>query len=668
MPDKSLRIKKGQKFSEVLSQSKSEREVIAVSFQNKLMDLQHMAPSDGEFAPVMLDSEDGLRILRHSTAHLLAHAVTELIPTALLNAGPATDDGFFYDIDMPVISSEDFPKIEKRMREISERNLPIIRHVLPKKELLEKFSGNPYKLQKIEDFLPEGTSSSIYSQGNFEDFCTGPHVPSTGYIRYFRLTSVASALYRAGGGQKQLVRIYGTAFFDEASLKRYFQMKEEAQKRDHRKIGSEMDLYVFDSENAPGFPLYAPNGTVIREELINYMRRLNSKNGWTEVSTPHVFRDSMWKQSGHYAKYKEDMYLFNLDEDGYAIKPMNCPGHILIFRRNMYSYRDLPAKLSEFGTVYRYEKSGEVGGLTRPRCFTIDDGHAFLALGQVEGEIISILRMIRETFTTLFGNLEISYELSLIDEDHPEKFLVTYSCNTCGEKFDLRGAVEELLCPKCGSGNLSVNLDRWIEASEALRSALRKLDLAFRETPGDAAFYGPKISVYLKDAMGRKWQLSTIQLDFFMPSNFGLTYVDSNGGKSPVIMIHRAVFGSLERIMAILIENYNGRLPTWLSPYQVAVVPVSEHFSSYAQKITDQLREIGIRVLLDSSAETLNKRLRLIRRFRPPYVCVVGEREEKNGTVTVRPRSEKVSEITLPEFRKTLLEEIGKRYIDQLMK
>ncbi|MCL4343326.1 MAG: threonine--tRNA ligase, partial [Candidatus Thermoplasmatota archaeon] len=539
MPDKSLSIKKGQKFSEVLSQSNREREVIAVSFQNRLMDLQQEAPSNGEFTPVTLDSEEGLRVLRHSTAHLLAHAVTELIPTALLNAGPATDDGFFYDIDMPVISSEDFPKIEKRMREISERNLPITRHVFPKKVLQEKFSRNPYKLQKIEDFVPEGGSSSVYSQGNFEDFCTGPHVPSTGYIRHFRLTSVASALYRAGGIQKQLVRIYGTAFPDEASLKRYFQMKEEAQKRDHRKIGSEMDLYVFDSENAPGFPLYAPNGTVIREELINYMRRLNSENGWTEVSTPHVFRDSMWKQSGHYAKYKEDMYLFNLDEDGYAIKPMNCPGHILIFRRNMYSYRDLPSKLSEFGTVYRYEKSGEVGGLTRPRCFTIDDGHAFLALGQVESEIISILRMIRETFTTLFGNLEISYELSLIDESHPEKFLVTYSCNTCGERFDLRGAVEELRCPKCGSGDLSVNLDRWIEASEALRSALRKLDLPFRETPGDAAFYGPKISVYLKDAMGRKWQLSTIQLDFFMPSNFGLTYVDSNGGKSPVIMIHR---------------------------------------------------------------------------------------------------------------------------------
>ncbi len=667
MDSKPLKIKKGQKFVDALAPGYLKDGIIAVKYQNKTVDLQMEAKENGEFTPVYLKSEDGTRILRHSSAHLLAHAITELYPSALLNAGPATDDGFFYDIEMPPVSTEQLAEIEKKMREISSRKLPITRKVLSKEQLYRMFEGNPYKIQKIRDYVPDGTSSTVYEQGNFTDFCTGPHVPSTDIIKHFRLTSIASALYKVNGEQKHLLRIYGTAFPDESSLKQYFVLKEEAQKRDHRKIGSEMDLYVFDSENAPGFPLYTPNGTIIRDKLIEYMRGLNSSNGWTEVATPHVFRDTMWKRSGHYSKYREDMYLFNLDEDGYAIKPMNCPGHILIFRRNMYSYRDLPVKLSEFGTVYRYEKSGEVGGLTRPRSFTIDDGHAFLALSQVENEIVSILKMIAETFKTLFGGLEISYELSLIDEEHPENFLVGYECADCGEKFDLRGAVDQLKCPKCGSTKLRVNLDKWNEASEALRSAISSLNLPYKETPGDAAFYGPKISVYLKDALGRKWQLSTIQLDFFMPSNFGLTYVDSSGGKSPVIMLHRAVFGSIERIMAILIENYSGKLPTWLSPYQVIVVPVSEHYADYAQGVASALKKSGLRVYLDSTSETLNKKLRLIRRFRAAYICVVGEKEQENNTVTVRSRSDTMKEMRQSEFSEAIAAEIEKRNIEQFM-
>ncbi|MCL4314235.1 MAG: His/Gly/Thr/Pro-type tRNA ligase C-terminal domain-containing protein [Candidatus Thermoplasmatota archaeon] len=668
MSGEGLSIKTGERFSDALKRHKYKGIAVVAKFNGSLFDLSATAPSEGEFFPVELNSEDGIRILRHSAAHLLANAVIDIFPGALLNAGPATDDGFFYDIDMPPVSSEQLKDIEREMHRISNRDVPIQRTVMTKDELLEKFKNNPYKIEKIMKYVPDGGSSSVYTQGNFSDFCTGPHVPSTGYIRYFSLTSVASALHKKDNGEeKQLVRIYGTAFPDEESLKNYFVMKEEAAKRDHRRIGSEMDLYVFDSENAPGFPLYAPNGALIREILISYMRDLNRQNGWTEVSTPHVFRDTMWKRSGHYAKYRSDMYLFDLAGDGYAIKPMNCPGHILIFRRKIYSYRDLPVKLSEFGTVYRYEKSGEVGGLTRPRCFTIDDGHAFLAMDQVRTEIISILRMFMESFTTLFGDLEISYELSLIDRENPENFLVTYVCRKCGARFEMRASDSELVCPSCGSLEHSVDLSKWDSASDALRSALLHLNLPFRETPGDAAFYGPKISVYLKDAIGRKWQLSTIQLDFFMPSNFDLTYIDSKGNRSPVVMIHRAVFGSLERIIAILIENYSGRLPTWIAPLQVVIIPVTESYLGYAEVLKREMMNAGIRVYLDSSSETLNKKLRQIRKFRPAYICVVGENEVKENTISVRNRADNISTVTLKGFLETIEKEIRTKSINQLV-
>lgn len=669
MSEEGFPVKSGQRFSDVLSEHNYRGRAVAVKFNNTLFDLSAVASSEGKFFPVEESSEEGLKILRHSAAHLLANAVLNIFPHALLNAGPATDDGFFYDIDMPPVSSEELKKIEKEMHRISNRDIPIERIMMTKKQLLEKFKNNPYKVEKIMKYVPEGGSSSVYTQGAFSDFCTGPHVPSTGYIRHFKLISVASALYKNDNGdEKQLVRIYGTAFPDEASLKNYFLMKEEAAKRDHRKIGSEMDLYLFDSEDAPGFPLYAPNGALIREILISYMRELNRKNGWTEVSTPHVFRDTMWKQSGHYAKYRSDMYLFDLAGDGYAIKPMNCPGHILIFRRKMYSYRDLPVKLSEFGTVYRYEKSGEVGGLTRPRCFTIDDGHAFLALEQVENEIVSILKMFRESFTTLFGDLEISYELSLIDRENPENFLVTYVCKKCGTRFEMRASDRDPVCPSCNSMEHTIDLSKWDSASDALRSALMHLNLPFNETPGDAAFYGPKISVYLKDAIGRKWQLSTIQLDFFMPSNFDLNYIDSKGNKSPVVMIHRAVFGSLERIIAILIENYSGRLPTWIAPMQVVIIPVTENYVGYAEEVREEMEKHSIRVFLDSSSETLNKKLRLIRKFRPSYICVVGENELKGRTVSVRNRADHISDLPLKSFLEIIDREIRTKSIEQMVK
>ncbi len=664
---KPILAKAGIKFEESLKNA-GVKGAIAVLVDGREFDLSDVPEKDALVEAILLESARGTKILRHSAAHLLAQAVTEIFPDARPNAGPPTDDGFYYDIDMKAINQEEMESVEKRMREIVSRNLKIQKEVLSKPDLLKKFSHNPYKIDKINENVPDGGASSVYVQGGFVDFCKGPHVPSTGYIKAVKLLSVASTHYKADETRPMLVRIYGTAFPDDKALKEYLRNREEAVKRDHRKIAQEMDLLVFNSERAPGFPLYTPNGLVLKEELTGFMRKLNRKHGWQEVATPHIYRDTIWKQSGHYAKYKSDMFLFTLEDgDSYGVKPMNCPGHITIFEREPKSYRELPVKYCEAGTVYRYEKSGEVGGLTRPRMFTIDDGHAFLRLDQIVQEVRDIMYMIKETFSSILGEAQLTYDLSVIDRDNPGNYLVTYKCASCGTQIETRrvSMSDELTCPNCSSTDLKPDFSTWDQATDQLRDALDSEGLKYTENPGEAAFYGPKIDVHVKDALGRMWQLSTVQVDFFMPTNFGLYYINSESKHDRIIMIHRAVFGSYERFMAILIEHFAGKFPTWLAPLQTYIVPVSEKFNDYAQKIHAKLIDEGIRAQIDLGSETMNKKIKTIRKMRPSYILVVGEKEQNDGTVSVRNRSDRQSVMPADEFLRKLKDEIKSYRLDQ---
>ena len=647
------------------------REYIAAKIDGTLHDLSETFRSDREAILIPAESEEGLAILRHSAAHLLAQAVTEIYPDALPNAGPPTDDGFYYDFRMKPIGMEDLSVVEERMHSIVSKKLKIIKKVLPKNDLLKLFSHNKYKIDKIKDNVKDGASSTIYEQGEYVDFCRGPHVPDTSYIKAFKLLSIASTNYKGDVKLESMVRIYGTAFPDDKSLKLFLKNREEAAKRDHRKIGAEMDLFVFNSERAPGLPLYTSNGAFIRNQLIEFMRGMNRENGWQEVCTPHLFRDTMWKQSGHYAKYKDDMFLFKLaDGDEYALKPMNCPGHITIYENSSHSYRDLPVKLSEFGTVYRYEKSGEVGGLSRPRTFTIDDGHAFLRPDQIEEEIGRTLDMITRSMGIMLSGWPVSFDLSLMDKNHPESYLLQYKCANCGhiiEPVRKSANASDMQCPECNSQNLEPDFSVWDSATEQLRSALLSRNITFKEFEGEAAFYGPKIDVHVKDAFGRSWQLSTLQLDFNMPRSFDLYYVNSESKHETPVMLHRAIFGSLERLIVILLESYAGKLPSWLSPLQVYLIPVSESYTEYARNIEATLRSNGINCILDQSPETVGKKIKLIRSKRPAYICVVGENEVNNKTITVRNRKDAQTTLKIQEFVGKILMEIRERKIDQMI-
>lgn len=659
----------GSTFREVLTRH-GIKDAIAVIVGGAVKDLDVIAITAEKIEPVYLNSNEGTNILRHSAAHLLAQAVMELYPEAKLNAGPPTDDGFYYDIDMPPPTEEDLAKIEERMRVLAEKDLPIKRKELSSEELMSIFSRNRYKIDKIVAKVPAGSKSTIYVQGDFADFCLGPHVPSTGYIKNFKLLNVASTNYKGDEKEAKLVRIYGTAFPTEKELRSFIANREEAAKRDHRKIGKEMDLFMFDTEVALGFPFYTPNGVIVREELMSFMKSLNFTYGWQEVATPHVYRDILWKRSGHYAKYKPNMFIFTLEDgDSYGIKPMNCPGHIIIFQRSPKSYKDMPVKYSEQATVYRYEKSGEVGGLTRPRMFTQDDGHAFLRMDQVLDEVRSILTMVRIVYKTIFGKIDLNYDLSIIDKEKPDDFLISYVCASCGTNIEVRKASlnDELSCPKCGGKFLNPDFAKWDQATDQLKHALKEENIKYGEKVGEAAFYGPKIDIHVKDALGRLWQVATIQLDFFMPINFGISYVNPDGLPERPVIVHRAIYGSYERFLAILIEHYAGKFPTWLSPMQVYVAPVSEKFNLYAVSIGDKLQKKGIRTTVDLGSETLNKKLKMIRAMRPSYIIVVGEREELSGSVAVRNRAGIQKTLPLDEFAAKIEDEIREKNPTQTM-
>lgn len=551
-------------------------------------------------------SDDVRHRYRHTSSHILAQAVKKIWPEAKLAIGPAIDNGFYYDIDMEYrITEQDLLKIQKEMKKIIQANYPIERFELPRKEAIEfeKKSGEDYKVELIED-LPEGEVISFYRQGDFVDLCAGPHMDSTGQIRAIKLTSVAGAYWRGNEKNKMLQRIYGTSFPSQAELDEYLAKIEEAKKRDHRKIGKEMDLFALYDEG-PGFPFFMPKGMTLRNQLENFWREEHAKRGYEEIKTPLILNEQLWRTSGHWDHYKDNMYFTKIDDDDYAIKPMNCPGSMLAYKRKMHSYRDLPIRLAEMGQVHRHELSGALHGLMRVRTFTQDDAHIFMLPEQVKDEILGVVNFIDDVYT-LFG-FKYHVELSTRPEDS-------------------MGTDEE-----------------WNMSETALKEAIEAKGIPYLINEGDGAFYGPKLDFHLEDSLGRTWQCGTIQLDMQMPQRFDLTYVGSDNKKHRPVMIHRVIFGSIERFIGIIIEHFAGKFPLWLAPVQVKILTVAEAFTGYAEDVAKKLEEAGLRVETDLRNEKIGYKLREARNQRVNYILIIGEREEEANTVTVR--SAKIGEL-----------------------
>jgi len=565
-------------------------------------DLRTVLDKDCTLNILTLKDEKGLSTLRHSASHAMAQAVKRLYPDTRLAIGPSIADGFYYDFEFSSpISSDDFGKIEAEIKKIIKEALPIERFSLPRNEAvaLMQEMGEPYKVELIEA-LPEGEEISFYRQGEFTDLCAGPHLKTTKEIgKAFKLTSLAGAYWRGNEHNKMLTRIYATAFAKKDELEAYLTMVEEAKKRDHRKLGKELGLFMM-HEAGPGFPFFLPNGMVLKNTLLEYWRDIHQKAGYVEISTPVILSRSLWETSGHWDHYQNNMYTTVVDEQDFAIKPMNCPGGVLVYASEPRSYRDLPLRMGELGLVHRHEKSGQLHGLMRVRCFTQDDAHIFMTPGQIKDEIKGVAALIDEVYS-LFG-FEYHVELSTRPEDS-------------------MGSDED-----------------WEMATEGLRSALDELGLDYVVNEGDGAFYGPKIDFHLVDAIGRTWQCGTIQLDFQLPQRFELEYMGADGEKHRPIMIHRVAFGSIERFIGILIEHFAGAFPTWLAPLQVKVLPISEKFSAYAQQVRERLSEAGIRAEVDTRAEKIGYKIREAQTHKIPYMLIVGQKEEEEDVVSVRSR------------------------------
>ena len=547
------------------------------------------------------EAEDELRAIRHTASHVLAQAVKRLYPDAKLAIGPAIDDGFYYDFDREGgFTPEDLEKLEAEMAKIVKENLPVKPFVLPRAEAVRfmEEKGEPYKVELIED-LPEEETISFYQQGEFVDLCAGPHIMYTKGVKAFKLTSIAGAYWRGSEKNKMLTRIYGTAFANKTDLESYLTMMEEAKKRDHRKLGKELGLFMF-AEEGPGFPFFLPKGMTLKNTLIDYWREIHYRDGYQEVSTPIILSRKLWENSGHWDHYKDNMYTTVIDEEAYAVKPMNCPGGMLVYKNQPHSYRDLPLKVGELGLVHRHEKSGQLHGLMRVRCFTQDDAHIFMRDDQIEDQIKGVTKLINEVYTQ-FG-FEYFVELSTRPEDS-------------------MGSDED-----------------WEMATNGLRKALEDMGLDYIVNEGDGAFYGPKIDFHLRDSLGRTWQCGTIQLDFQMPQRFDLEYTAEDGSKKRPIMIHRVCFGSIERFIGILIEHFAGKFPVWLAPVQVKVIPVSEKSMDYATGVYEKLKAAGIRTELDHKDEKVGYKIRQAQLEKVPYMLVLGEQEAAEGAITVRSR------------------------------
>ncbi|HHU69933.1 MAG TPA: threonine--tRNA ligase [Thermoanaerobacterales bacterium] len=598
------------------------KKAIAAKVDGKAVDLSAPLYRDCKLEILTYDDEEGKKIYRHSASHILAQAVKRLYPNVKLGIGPAIENGFYYDFDTEnPFTPEDLEQIEEEMKSIIKEDLSFERIIVNKEEAIKIFKehGEIYKIELIEN-LPQDAEISLYKQGDFVDLCAGPHVLSTGKIKVFKLLSLAGAYWRGDERNKMLQRIYGTAFLKKKDMDQYLNRIEEAKKRDHRKLGKELDLFSLQDEG-PGFPFFHPKGMVIRNKLEDFWRKEHNKRGYQEIKSPIILHESLWRQSGHWDHYRENMYFTSIDNEKYAVKPMNCPGSMLIYKRKIHSYRDLPLRYAELGLVHRHELSGALHGLMRVRCFTQDDAHIFMLDSQVTDEIIGVIDLV-DYFYKVFG-FKYYVELSTKPE------------NAMGSDL------------------------MWEKATDALRKALEIKGLNYKTNEGDGAFYGPKIDFHLEDSIGRTWQCGTIQLDFQMPERFDLTYIGSDGEKHRPVMIHRVIFGSIERFIGILTEHFAGAFPLWLAPVQVKIIPITQKNHEYTQKVSNELKEKDIRVETDYRNEKVGYKIRESQLEKIPYMLIIGDKEEKQGTVSVRSRKEgDIGTETVKDFMIRVLNEV----------
>ena len=595
---------------------------LAGKVDGTLVDLTATVTDGATVEIITAKSPEALHIMRHSCAHIMAEAVQELYPGTQIAFGPATDDGYFYDFELPNnISSDDFGAIEKKMAEIVKADEPFVREVVSIDEAKKIFADQRFKLEHIDDLTDQ--EISIYRHGSFVDLCAGPHVPSAGKIGAFKMMKLAGAYWRGDATREQLQRLYGTAFFKKSELEEYLHNLEEAEKRDHRRIGREMGIFMMRDE-APGFPFFLPNGMILKNTLLDYWREIHKKAGYVEISTPMIMNKQLWQTSGHWDHYKDNMYSTVIDEEEYCVKPMNCPGGVLVYASKPHSYRDLPIRAGEIGLVHRHEMKGALHGLFRVRCFNQDDAHLFVRPDQLTEEIVGVVKLIDSVY---------------------QQFGFTYHVELSTRPEDSMGSDED-----------------WEAAEAGLKTALEELGMEYEVNEGDGAFYGPKIDFHLTDSLGRTWQCGTVQLDFQMPQNFDLEYTDADGSKKRPVMLHRVCYGSVERFIGILIEHYAGKFPVWLAPMQVKVLPVSEKSRDYAHKVADAIEAAGIRVVVDNRDEKIGYKIREARSIdRVPYMVIVGEKEAEEGTISVRDRTNETHPSTIEDFCAKVREEIRTR-------
>ena len=601
------------------------KNALVAKVDGKLTDLRDPIVDGSTVEFFTKEDPEGLFTLRHTASHVMAQAIAHLFPGVKFAIGPAIDDGFYYDLDSDhVFSQDDFAAIEKEMAKIAKENIPLVKKVLPRNEAIQYFKdkGQDYKVMLIED-LPEEETISLYEQGDFTDLCAGPHLKSTGKVKVFKIMTVAGAYWRGDAKNKMLQRIYATAFFNKEDLDHYLYVRAEAEKRDHRKLGKQLDLFSF-HEEGPGFPFFHPKGMVLRNMLMDYERELFKEFGYVEIMTPVILSKKLWLQSGHWDHYKENMYFTKIDDEDYAIKPMNCPGGILYFKTQQRSYRDLPMRVGEFGLVHRHELRGALHGLFRVRCFTQDDAHIFMTQDQMRDEVIKCMAMYKKMYG-VFG-LEYHVELST----RPENSM--------------------------GSDEL------WEISTNALRDAIEKTGVPYQINEGDGAFYGPKLDFHVQDSLGRTWQCGTIQMDMQLPERFDVNYVGEDGEKHRAVMLHRAGYGSLERFIGILIEHFGGAFPTWIAPVQVKVIPVTAKNLEYAKSVASAMSESNIRVEVEEANETLGYKIRKAQMEKVPYMVIVGDKEMNTHSITVRSRKEgDLGTEQLPMFVANLIREIKTR-------
>ena len=598
----------------------------AAKIDGEVCDLRTPIEKDCSLEILTFDTAEGKHAYWHTTSHIMAQAVMRLYPGTKFSIGPAIENGFYYDFDMEQpLSTEDLPKIEAEMKKIIKEDLPLERFALPAGKAKELMAGQPYKEELIEEHAGKGEDISFYKQGDFTDLCAGPHLVSTGMVKAVKLTAITGAYWRGDAKNKMLTRVYGISFPKQSMLEEHLQMLEEAKKRDHRKLGKELGLFMLRDEG-PGFPFFLPKGMVLKNLLIDYWREVHKKYGYVEVSTPVILSRKLWERSGHWDHYKNNMYTTVIDEEDFAVKPMNCPGGMLVYKNEPHSYRDLPLRVGELGLVHRHELSGALHGLFRVRCFTQDDAHIFMTPDQLKDEIKNVVKLFDEVYS-VFG-LHYEIELSTMPEDHI-------------------GTVEQ-----------------WEHNQDILKEAITEMGKDYEVNEGDGAFYGPKLDFHLADSLGRTWQCGTVQLDSQLPERFELEYVGEDGQKHRPVMLHRVVLGSIERFIGVITEHFAGKFPLWLSPVQAVVLPISEHHHEYAQGVQDVLEEAGFRVECDLRNEKIGYKIREAQLQRTPYMIVVGDKEAAEGTISVRHRADgDLGSMDLPAFIAKLKEEVESKEI-----